>query len=143
MGKSYWYECARCGYRARVSGRADRGVDFYVQTILCRDCNEIYDAVVRIRLPEGRAAANASLRRTGLSLHQQSLNQAGPRVAPTFQAALGRLPLPDLTRFRWVRFAPQCPVTPSHRIRAWNEPDVCPKCRLPLERNVLPYRIWE
>ena len=24
MGRSYWFECSRCGYRAKASGRLDR-----------------------------------------------------------------------------------------------------------------------
>jgi transcription elongation factor Elf1 len=50
MGRSYWFECARCGYRAKVSGRVDRGFNFFVQTIVCRDCKELYDAVTRIKV---------------------------------------------------------------------------------------------
>jgi hypothetical protein len=30
MGRSYWFECPKCGYRAKVSGRADRGLSFFV-----------------------------------------------------------------------------------------------------------------
>ena len=52
MGRSYWFECPKCGYRAKVSGRADRGLSFFVQTILCRDCRELYDAVIRLRVPD-------------------------------------------------------------------------------------------
>ena len=52
MGRSYWFECPKCGYRAKVSGRADRGLSFFVQTILCRDCRELYDAVTRLRVPD-------------------------------------------------------------------------------------------
>ena len=55
MGRSYWFECAKCGYRAKVSGRADRGITFFVHTILCRDCRELYDAVTRLRLADERA----------------------------------------------------------------------------------------
>ena len=34
----------------KSSGRADRGLSFFVQTILCRDCRELYDAVTRLRV---------------------------------------------------------------------------------------------
>ena len=53
MGRSYWFECARCGYRAKVSGREDRGRTFFVQTEFCRDCRELYDAVSRALVPGG------------------------------------------------------------------------------------------
>ena len=52
MGRSYWFECVKCGYRAKVSGRADRGLNFFVQTILCRDCRELYDAITRVKIPD-------------------------------------------------------------------------------------------
>jgi hypothetical protein len=50
MGRSFWFECSRCGYRATVSGGADRGRDLFVQTISCRDCRKLYDAVTRLRI---------------------------------------------------------------------------------------------
>lgn len=142
MGRSYWFECARCGYRTKVSGRADRGLDFFVQTILCRECKELYDAVTRLRLAiESRAGPNrksAGLRLGGL-LSQLRV----PAVPPTFLAVLNRLPITGATRFAWVRFKLQCPVSAAHRVESWNEPDKCPRCGIQLERNVLPYRIWE
>jgi len=46
-------------------------------------------------------------------------------------------------RFKWVTFEPQCPASPSHRIRLWNDPDRCPKCGIYLEKSALPYRLWE
>ena len=52
MGRSYWFECPKCGYRAKVSGRADQGLTFFVQTILCCDCRELYDAVTRLKVPD-------------------------------------------------------------------------------------------
>ena len=57
MGRSYWFERSRCGYRAKVSGRADRGLHCVVQTILCRDCKELYDAVIRLRISEPALAS--------------------------------------------------------------------------------------
>jgi hypothetical protein len=53
MGRSYWFECPKCGYRAKVSGRADRGLTLFVQTILCSDCRQLYDAVTRLRVADG------------------------------------------------------------------------------------------
>ena len=142
MGRSYWFECARCGYRAKVSGRADRGLDFFVQTIVCQECKELYDAVIRLRLPvESQIGFNhkpAGLRRSGV------LNPLRVSAAPpTFQLVLNRLPFMGVRRFRWVQFKPQCPVSPLHRVQSWNDPDKCPRCGLHLEKNVLPYRIWE
>jgi hypothetical protein len=63
---------------------------------------------------------------------------------PTFQAVVNRLPFMGVRRFTWVRFKLQCPRFPDHRVESWNEPEKCPRCGLlHLEKNVLPYRIWE
>ena len=49
MGRTYLFECFRCGYRARVSGGAGVGQHFAVQTIVCADCKELYDAVTEFK----------------------------------------------------------------------------------------------
>jgi len=139
MGRSYWFECPKCAYRANVSGRADRGLSFCVQTIRCRDCNELFDAVSRIKVPDQFRALGlvAELRPA------KSFNLSGSlRVAPSFQAVLNRLPPTGVQRFRWLAFKVQCPVTAWHRIENWNAPDRCPKCGTYLEQSVLPFRIW-
>lgn len=140
MGRSYWYECARCGYRAKVSGRADRGLNFFVQTILCRDCKELYDAVTRMKLPD--YSRHNLLRNVGgvNRLGTSSWNRANP---PSFQAALNRLLYHGAARYKWKIFRLQCPISAHHRVQSWNDPDKCPRCGLYLDRNVLPYRIWD
>jgi ribosomal protein S27AE len=140
MGRSYWFECPRCGYRAKVSGRADRGVSFCVQTILCRDCRELYDAVTRLKVP----AESGGLAGAG-ALHQARLPKVRPTNTPppTFPSALSRLPLAGAKRSRWLPFKLQCPVSALHRVRSWNDPDQCPKCGVFLEKGGLPYRLWD
>jgi hypothetical protein len=140
MGRSYWFECAKCGYRAKVSGRADRGLSFSVQTILCRDCRELYDAVTRLRVPdefEGLGSL-AGWRLTRWPNPYRSIS-----AAPGFQSVLNRLPQAGVKRFRWLPFKIQCPVSALHHVRSWNEPDRCPKCGIYLEKNALPYRFWD
>ena len=140
MGRSYWFECPRCGYRAKISGRADRGFNFSVQTILCRDCKELYDAVTRVRTPV-QAAVLRNVSRLGPA---KSLNpQRTDARPPSFQSMLNRLPAAGVKRFRWLQFKLQCPVSPLHRIERWNEPDKCPRCGVYLEKHGLPFRIWE
>lgn len=140
MGRSYWFECSKCGYRASVSGRADRGVAFCVQTILCRDCKELYDAVTRVKIPDpaGTSGHSAGLRPAQFSTLSCSLSRA-----PSFQAVLNRLPHTGVKHFRWLPFKIQCPVSPRHEVECWNEPDQCPRCGLYLEKAVLPFRIWD
>ena len=142
MGRSYWFECGRCGFRAKVSGGADRGLDLYVQTILCRDCKQLYDAVIRIRFPTS-ARGKTKGKTAGLRPPKLMTQPRPLRTPPTFLGALNRLPLAAARQFRWIRFEPQCPVSAWHRVRNWNEPDKCPQCGLHLEKNALPYRVWE
>jgi hypothetical protein len=140
MGRSYWFECPKCGYRAKVSGRADRGLSFFVQTILCRDCKDLYDAVTRLRVPD----ESAGWGRLGGSQMTRILNsQRGLRVPPAFQAALNRLPQTGVKHFKWLSFKIQCPVSAVHRVRSWSEPDRCPRCGVFLEKSALPYRLWD
>jgi hypothetical protein len=140
MGRSYWFECSKCGYRAKVSGRPDRGVGFFVQTILCRDCKELYDAVTRVKVPDGMArwGSFAGWQWAGL---QTGSPRAG--TPPPFQAVLNRLPPRGVKRFKWLSFKLQCPVSPIHRVRSWNDPDKCPRCGIFLEQSALPYRLWD
>jgi len=142
MGRTYLFECSRCGFRAKVSGRADKGFTFVVQTISCRNCKNLYDAVTRVKLPESPAAA----RRLGAAGLRAASPFRRPRAlegAPSFQAVLNRLAFPAATRLKWVQFKARCPVSPAHRIELWNDPDPCPKCGLPLEKHPLPFRIWD
>lgn len=139
MGRSYWFECSKCGYRAKVSGRADRGLNFFVQTIICRDCKELYDAVIRVRTPDGptglrQATAAAGPALTGLN------SKANP---PSFQTVANRLLYTGQNQFKWRSFKLQCPVSSLHRVESWNNPNKCPKCGILLDKNVLPYRIWD
>ena len=137
MGRSYWFECAKCGYRARVSGRPDRGLNLFVQTIVCQDCKELYDAVIRMRVPQ-------DFTRGGLQLNGKLRAQNdGSRRPPTFLGALNRLNVTGALKSRWLRFPAECPVASFHRVKPWIDPDKCPRCGIYLEKNTLPYRIWE
>jgi hypothetical protein len=139
MGRSYWFECPRCGYRARVSGREDRGQAFWVQTILCHDCKDLYDAVTRLSVPDEPVKLGILAGwRWGRLAPTQGLSSP-----PSFQAVLDRLPHRGMTGFKWLRFKLQCPVSETHRVRSWKDPDKCPKCGVFLEQSALPYRLWD
>jgi hypothetical protein len=143
MGKSYWFECARCGYRAKVAGRSDRGSDFFVQTIVCQECKELFDAVTRTRVADGAGAA-PSQKLLGAFRRPALLNlPRAPKVPPNFQLALNRLRFNPVLHYRWAEFKLQCPVSPAHRVETWSEPGKCPRCGLFLEKNALPYRVWD
>ena len=139
MGRSYWFECARCGYRARVSGREDRGLTFLVETILCHDCRELYDAVTRLRVPDDPIRLGSFAGWCWAKLTPQRSLIA----PPSFQTVLNRLPQTGVKRFKWLPFKLQCPVSTIHRVRSWNDPDKCPRCGVFLEKSALPYRLWD
>jgi len=140
MGRSYWFECSKCGYRAKVSGGADRGLHFFVQTVACNDCKQLYDAVIRVRVPDesGLHTGMASWRRPAMTAQRRDLSSP-----PAFEAVMNQLPYKGVRRFRWLNYRVQCPVSASHRVQAWRAPDKCPRCGLHLERTAMPFRIWE
>ena len=122
MGRTYLFECSKCGYRVHVAGGADEGEHFAVQTVACADCRALYDAVTRFK-PSVRHGWNP------------------PKTSPKFAAMLNRLP-PRGAR-PWWEFKPACPVSPGHRIRIWKRLDKCPKCGAFLEQGAIPFRIWD
>ena len=123
-----------------MSGRADRGLNFFVQTIVCRDSKALFDAVTRVKVPDDRGLGKKTL---GLGAGGFSPSRPSPSAPPTFEAMLNRLPFRGVKRFRWIPYKLRCPVSPIHRVDAWNEPDKCPRCGVFLERNALPFRIWD
>ena len=133
MGRTYLFTCPKCEYRARVSGGADEGEQFHIQTIACEDCRELFDAVVKSKSFLKAAPADKAQR------HFHAEESGKP--APKFSAMLNRLPLrgPRL----WWKFKPICPVWAKHRIRNWRKPDRCPKCGAFMEQEALPFRIWD
>jgi hypothetical protein len=135
MGKSYWFECSKCGYRAKVAGRADYGLHLAVQTILCQDCKELYDAVTQLRvLDSSRPALHGCL---------DTCLEVKTKRAPSFTWALNRLRYVGSKVSDWLRYPLQCPVAPAHKVRAWNDPDRCPRCGLHLDKAALAFRIWD
>lgn len=132
MGRSYLFECPKCGYKAKVSGHADQGAHFAVQTILCRDCRELYDAVTGWKIRKSLSMIGGAKSPARLS-----------ETPPTFQKALNRLRFVSGQEPEWRQFKIRCPVSPAHRVQLWNEPDKCPKCKAFLEKSAIPFRIWE
>ena len=46
MGQRYEFCCESCGYTAEVSGDIDSGDRYGTTTIVCHDCQELYDVTV-------------------------------------------------------------------------------------------------
>ena len=140
MGRSFWFDCVKCGYRANVSGGADRGLNICVQTVLCRECRALFDAVTHLRIPHesGLQLSWTGLRRPNFPDLLRKWD-----APPSFPSVLNLLPYQGVKRFRWLHFKLRCPVSALHPVQAWNEPGKCPCCRVYLEKNAVPFRIWE
>src|SRR5271157_5857817 len=108
MGRSYWFECPKCSYRVKVSGRPDRGLHLFVETVHCRDCRELHDVVTRMRVPDGAQKPVPGRPWAGsLQSHKFVALSGGTDGPPTFLAALGRLTCGGFTIWRWLEFKPQ------------------------------------
>ncbi len=136
MGRSYLFECFKCGYKASVSGGADKGFEFWVQTTACRDCRILFDSVVRWRIPDTGL-------KTAFDFQRLRLRRAEQETPPTLEAALNRLPPVGVRKFKWMSFRIRCAVSLAHRVQAWNEPGKCPRCGSYLEKNAIPFRYWD
>src|SRR5215208_5479926 len=117
MGRTYLFDCSRCGYRARVSGRADHGFNVCVQTITCQDCTQLYDAVTRVKRPLASGLeAQKQLKPASWKLPTKGVPTDS---CPTFQSAVNRLAFTGAKRQRWVDCPLRCPVSAWHRVQVW------------------------
>jgi len=46
------FRCPDCGYAVEISGGLDYGFTGVTQTILCKECKELYDISLEVRAPE-------------------------------------------------------------------------------------------
>jgi hypothetical protein len=138
MGRTYLFECAKCGYRVTVAGGGERGPQLAVQTVHCLDCRELHDAVIELKVP----ATTAQLARWKL---KPTPFDPGPteEKPPKFADALNFLVIGSGKRFRWVKYKLVCPVLARHRVRLWKQPGKCPKCGVFLEGSGTPFKVWD
>jgi hypothetical protein len=135
MARSFLFECPRCRYRAVVSGGADRGAHSFTQTIHCRDCRELLDVPVRLRLAPDEFQLRLRLQRRLFPTRPLELD----RPPPGWNLRLARAPGPS----RWATVKLRCPRFAWHRVQPWNQPGPCPRCSNPLEGTLVPWRFWE
>ena len=126
MGKTYQFECLLCHYRAKVSGGADSGVHCEVQTVVCRDCRELFDVFTKLRR---RVGAEEKIKFPGFFR---------PEIPPVILRD-GSAPL----RLVWQKFPPACPANAKHFVEPWRNPGRCPRCGNSMEKDGLPYRLWD
>jgi hypothetical protein len=132
VGKTYLFECPQCQYRTKISGGADSGRHCIIQTVICRDCRELYDVFTRQR----RRADEVDLVKfrgfyqpeiLPVILGQSSINSSSASPPPLV----------------WRETAPACPVEPRHWVEPWNDPGRCPRCGSFMEKGGFPYRAWD
>jgi hypothetical protein len=123
MGRTYSFECTKCGYVAKVTGGFAEGREFAVQTIACSDCRELQDAVTSVVIPV-----------TGSVVED---------VPPPLAQLMTRLPLLGREDTKRQRFPPACTRSASHATRVWNQPDKCPRCGVFMERDAFPLVQWD
>jgi hypothetical protein len=131
MGRTYVFDCVKCGYQAKVAGGLAEGLEFTVQTIVCHECRELTDAVISAKVA---AVPSAN------ELKPESEAGSSP---PSFADIINRLPLMMRIPTRQENFAPVCLPFPSHEIRPWNQPDKCPRCGAFMECSAIPFRQWD
>lgn len=130
MGRSYLFECGKCGYRAAVTGGRAEGRALKVQSIRCRDCRAVYDCVLALR-----STINKPL--------QNPFTELPEELRPTVMQAINRLPAPGPTSWEWTQFELSCPEDSTHQIEPWKRPWRCPRCGAYMDRSALPHRLWE
>jgi hypothetical protein len=147
MGRCYAFTCSKCSYVAHVSGGEDRGVHCFTRTILCRDCQDLFDVVTHLRQKglrglslcgSGRLDRPFASLSVPLPLHATCSGQVRRR-----DVRLSSQVLPDGRSARWIEFHVQCPRGRTHRIQDWANPGPCPRCGTLLDQTVIPYCIWD
>jgi hypothetical protein len=133
VGRTYIFECPQCQYRTKVSGGADSGVHCEVQTVLCRDCRELYDVLIRVR------------RRAGSPLKPGKFPGFDrPEIPPVILREVPANPKREKPApLIWQELPLACPAWPKHFVEPWNDPGRCPRCGVFLEKNGLPFRLWD
>jgi hypothetical protein len=153
MGRTYSYDCPKCGYSAKVCGGEDRGLYCKVRTYACLDCHALYDAIIEARVPVDSVRRGPETPRLTLNRLGTATVRAGrePRIEGRQKlmggAALSEphnhLPPTGRGALTWVKREPRCPVSRFHRMEPWKQPGQCPRCRTFLEQSLLPFRVWE
>jgi hypothetical protein len=133
VGKTFQFECSQCQYRAQISGGADAGLDCDVQTVVCRDCRELFDVITRVR----RAVDEKEFPRKFSAINR-------PEIPPVIlRDSLFAAKRAAPRRFEWRKLKLQCPVAPKHFVEAWKNPGRCPRCGNFLEQNGFAFRVWD
>lgn len=133
MGRTYLFECPQCHYRARISGGADGGRHCEVQTVVCRDCRELFDVVTREHRREGedgRPVKFPGFQWPDIPTIVLGESSVSPAKAPR-------------PRLIWRNRELSCRVDEKHFVEAWSDPGRCPHCGNFMEKTGRPFRVWD
>jgi len=137
VGRTYIFECPHCLYRTQVSGGADAGLHCAVQTVVCRDCRELFDVLTRIRRRAGAPPKPAKF--PGFERQEIPPVILRETPAPAKRFKLAPKPAPLI----WQDLPLACPAWPKHFVEPWQDPGRCPRCGSFMEKNGLPFRLWD
>jgi len=132
VGKTYLFECPQCQFRAKISGGVDGGLHCEIQTIICRDCRQLYDVFTRQRR---RQDAVDLVKFPGF--HQPDIPPVILGASSVQPSAQPRAPLV------WRETKLTCPIEADHVVEPWRDPGRCPRCGNFMERNGIPFRAWD
>jgi len=132
VGKTYLFECPVCQYRTQISGGADSGYHCEIQTVICRDCRELYDVFIRQRR---WSDSTDRVRFPGFYKPE-----VPPVVLRRGWQSQTSTPAASLV---WYETPPMCPVEAKHFVEAWNDPGRCPRCGNFMEKTGFPFRVWD
>ncbi|MGP8218166.1 MAG: hypothetical protein ACLQPI_01800, partial [Limisphaerales bacterium] len=115
-----------------VSGGADGGLHCEIQTIICRDCRQLYDVFTRQR----RLLDAVELVKFPGFLR--------PDIPPVILggSSINPSPTPPAPLI-WRTTELACPADPDHFVEPWTIPGRCPRCGNFMERNGVPFRAWD
>jgi hypothetical protein len=132
VGKTYQFECPLCQYQAKISGGADGGVHCEIQTVICRDCRQLYDVYTKVQ------------RRAGVAEKVKFPGFFRPEIPPVIlRESTSRPGTSAPVKLVWQKFAPTCPVEAKHRVEVWKDPGRCPRCGCFMDKGGFPFRNWD
>jgi len=103
-----------------------------IQTVICRDCRQLYDVVLKQRKREDAVSV--------VKFPGFYRPDIPPVVLGESSVSPPKAPLPPLV---WQQTELSCPVDADHFVEAWNDPGRCPRCGNFMERNGFPFKSWD
>lgn len=109
-----------------------------MQTVVCHDCRELFDVFTRIRKRRQPVIARRTLMNSEIIIPPALLVEHPVREFPE-KPEPRPLPAPTFWEDREI----SCPIASSHRIEPWRDPGRCPRCGNFMEKNGLPWKLWD